>query len=139
MDKALGGSTVYNYAKLNNSLRLKYIYENLKADYEVGDTLKFKGINRVYEKINNNQRKFLEKTINELKYKDLESDQEFYSIIEQIDNALGENTIYNKDNYITILCSRGESYEVEKKNTKLFSKKIWLPILMLDSLRITLE
>jgi ABC-type Na+ efflux pump permease subunit len=86
---------------------IEYTYNTMKADYESGDTLRIKGINMFYEKINEGQREFLEETIEEMESIKIQTIDEYYVFIEKVDKALGGNTVYsNENNFSSVLNSK---------------------------------
>ncbi len=108
---------------LNDEVLMKSVYENMKVDYEKGDTLKIKGINRVYEKINDEQKAVLKEAIEEFEDSSFDmSYNEFKNIREKIDRTLGGNTAYSEDYYRLCFASK-EPYEVEKKEYESILKE----------------
>ncbi len=100
---------------LNNEEVIKSVYENMKTDYEKGYTLKIRGINRIYEKINDSEKVALKEIIEEFEDKSFDMNyDEFKNIMEKVDKALGGNTAYNEE-YYRLCFANKESYEVEKK------------------------
>ena len=99
---------------LNEEEVMKSIYENMKVDYEVGDTLKIKGINRVYERIDDEQKAVLKEAIEEFEDKYFKiTYYEFQNIRERVNLALGGNTVYSEEYYTSCFASK-KPYEVEK-------------------------
>jgi len=108
---------------LNDEVLMKSVYENMKVDYEKGDTLKIKGINRVYEKINDEQKAVLKEAIEEFEDSSFDmSYNEFKNIREKVDRTLGGNTAYSEDYYRLCFASK-EPYEVEKKEYESILKE----------------
>jgi ABC-2 type transport system permease protein len=127
VDKSLGENTVYDLYKLDLNLYSEYIYNNMKSDYELGDTLRFRGIGRVYEKINNEQREYLKEAMEEIKNTSFETREEYDKFMEKVDVALGRHTIYNRNNNITMIMEiKYDDYdaEIEKYNAILKEDKI---------------
>ncbi|WP_353093166.1 ABC transporter permease [Tissierella praeacuta] len=127
VDKSLGENTVYDLYKLDLNLYSEYIYNNMKYDYELGNTLRFRGIGRVYEKINNEQRKYLKEAMEEIKNTSFETMDEYDEFMGKVDVALGGHTIYNKNNNITMIMEiKHNDYEkeIEKYNTIVKEDKI---------------
>lgn len=108
---------------LNTEELIKSVYENMKVDYEMGDTLKIKGINRVYEKINDKQKTALKEIIERFEDKSFDiSYNEFKNIMERVDKALGGNTAYNEEYYRSCF-ARKDFYELEKKEYESILKE----------------
>lgn len=108
---------------LNNEEVVKSVYENMKTDYEKGYTLKIKGINRVYQKINDKQRTALKEIIEEFRDKSFDMNyNEFKNIMEKADKALEGNTAYNEEYYRLCFASQ-DLYEVEKKEYESILKE----------------
>lgn len=98
---------------ISNDEIVKLVYENMKADYEIGDTLKAKGISRIYEKIDDEQRRILKEAVEEFKNKSFNiTKDEFQNIRERVDESLGGNSLYGEGQYHSLI--NRESYEVEK-------------------------
>lgn len=94
---------------------VKSVYENMKIDYEMGDTLKIRGINRAYEKIDDSEKAVLKEAIEEFEARSFYiSYDEFKSIRGKVNRALGGNTAYS-DKYYTLCFATKKPYEVEKK------------------------
>ena len=109
---------------LNDEEITRSVYENMKADYEHGDTLKIKGINRVYEKINDSEKSVLKDVVKEFEDKFFDmTDEEFDNIMGKADRALGGNTAYNEKYYLLCFAAR-EPYEVKEYETILKEDKI---------------
>ncbi len=104
---------------------IEYAYNTMKADYNSGDTLRIKGINMLYEKINEEQRKFLEEAIKEMEDISFQTIDEYYEFIYRVDKALGGNTVYsNENNFSSIIRSRYYDEEIEIYNAILKEDKI---------------
>lgn len=108
---------------LNNEELIKPVYDNMKVDYEVGNTLKIKGINRVYEKINDEQETVLKEAIKEIEDESFNIDYgEFRIIRERVNEALGGNTAYSEEYFTSCFASK-KPYEVEKKEYEAILKE----------------
>jgi hypothetical protein len=104
---------------------IEYAYNTMKADYNSGDTLRIKGINMFYEKINEEQRKFLEEAIIEMEDISFQTIDEYYGFIDKVDRALGGNTIYSSENNFSFII-RSKYYEedIEAYNAILKEDKV---------------
>ena len=108
---------------LNNEDIIKSVYENMKTDYEIGDTLKIKGINRVYEKIDDEQKVVLKEAIEKFEDSSFAMNyNEFENIMERVNKVLGGNSAYIEEYYISCFSSK-EPYEVEKKEYESIVKE----------------
>jgi hypothetical protein len=104
---------------------IEYAYNTMKADYDSGDTLRIKGINMFYEKINEEQRKFLGEAIKEMKSIKLETLDEYDVFIDKVDKALGGNTVYSpENNFSSIINSRYYDEDIETYNAILKEDKV---------------
>ena len=104
---------------------IEYTYNTMKADYNSGDTLRIKGINMFYEKINEEQRKFLEEAIIEMEDINFQTIDEYYGFIDKVDRALGGNTVYsNENNFSSVIRSRYYDEDIEIYNSILKEDKV---------------
>lgn len=122
-----GTEVLWNKGKdglsISNEAVMKAVYENMKVDYEVGNTLKIKGINKVYEKINDEQEAVLKEAIKEIEDKSFNIDYgEFQILRERVNKALGGNTAYSEEYFTSCFASK-ESYEVEIKEYETILKE----------------
>jgi len=104
---------------------IKFIYETMKSDYESGETLRIKGINRYYEKLNEEQRQFLASAIVEMENTTFKNNYEYEAFAEKIDKALGGNTVYSEENnFLQIIRSRRYNDSQELYNSILKEDKL---------------
>lgn len=104
---------------------IKFTYETMKSDYASGETLKIKGINRSYEKLNEEQRQFLASAIIEMENTIFEYSYQYEAFVEKIDKALGGNTVYNEESgFYHIIRNRTYNDDMKKYNSILEEDKI---------------
>nr|WP_246566004.1 ABC transporter permease [Tissierella simiarum] len=104
---------------------IEYAYNTMKADYDSGDTLRIKGINMFYEKINEEQMQFLKETIKEMESISFQTNDEYDVFIDKVDKALGGNTVYsNENNFSSIIRSRYYDEDIELYNAILKEDKV---------------
>lgn len=104
---------------------VEYAYNTMKADYNSGDTLRIKGINMFYEKINEEQRNLLEEAIKEMEGISFQTIDEYDVFMDKVDRALGGNTVYsNENNFPSIIRSRYYDEKTEIYNAILKEDKI---------------
>ena len=108
---------------INDKEITRSVYENMKVDYEHGNTLKIKGINRVYERINDSEKSVLKDAIKEFEDKSSDmTNEDFDNIMKKVDRVLGGNTAYNEEYYLLCFATK-EPYEVEKKEYESILKE----------------
>ncbi len=104
---------------------IQYTYENMKADYESGNTLRMIGISMSYEELNKEQMQFLASAIRDMENMNYKIYNEYEAFLEKVDKALGGNTVYSSEYNLTyIIHNKTYNNDLERYTSILKEDKI---------------